>query len=67
LQITIGEETTTLNYLQVASIASMQILSGTVITGNKPFGAISGCTLGLTVGGAGDYEAVCIYFLYFHG
>uniref|UniRef100_A0A914VWI5 IgGFc-binding protein N-terminal domain-containing protein n=1 Tax=Plectus sambesii TaxID=2011161 RepID=A0A914VWI5_9BILA len=61
-QITIGTQTVTINALQVASVASMDILSGTVISGNKPFGAISGCTCGwvYNTSGACDYEAVML-------
>uniref|UniRef100_A0A914USW0 IgGFc-binding protein N-terminal domain-containing protein n=1 Tax=Plectus sambesii TaxID=2011161 RepID=A0A914USW0_9BILA len=60
-QITIGNQSVTINALQVASIASDNVLSGTVISGNKPFGAISGCTCGF-VGpeDACDYEATML-------
>uniref|UniRef100_A0A914V4N4 C-type lectin domain-containing protein n=1 Tax=Plectus sambesii TaxID=2011161 RepID=A0A914V4N4_9BILA len=57
--ITIGSQTVNLNALQVASIASESFLSGTLITGSKPFGAISGNTCGQSVG-ACDYEAVML-------
>uniref|UniRef100_A0A914W6T6 C-type lectin domain-containing protein n=1 Tax=Plectus sambesii TaxID=2011161 RepID=A0A914W6T6_9BILA len=57
--ITIGTQTVTINALQVASVASTGVLSGTFISGNKPFGAISGCTAGNTIG-ASDYEAVML-------
>uniref|UniRef100_A0A914W8N1 IgGFc-binding protein N-terminal domain-containing protein n=1 Tax=Plectus sambesii TaxID=2011161 RepID=A0A914W8N1_9BILA len=58
-QVTIGTQMVTLNALQVASVASKNVLSGTVISGNKPFGVITGCTCGFVsnVGGC-DYEAV---------
>uniref|UniRef100_A0A914X6J9 IgGFc-binding protein N-terminal domain-containing protein n=1 Tax=Plectus sambesii TaxID=2011161 RepID=A0A914X6J9_9BILA len=60
-QITIGTQTVTINALQVASVASLLFkLSGTPISGNKPFGAISGCTCGLDVALACDYEAVML-------
>uniref|UniRef100_A0A914X2J2 IgGFc-binding protein N-terminal domain-containing protein n=1 Tax=Plectus sambesii TaxID=2011161 RepID=A0A914X2J2_9BILA len=60
-QVTIGTQTVTINALQVASIASTAFLSGTVLSGNKPFGAISGCT-DANDGHfqSGDYEAVML-------
>uniref|UniRef100_A0A914W4D2 C-type lectin domain-containing protein n=1 Tax=Plectus sambesii TaxID=2011161 RepID=A0A914W4D2_9BILA len=61
-QITIGTQTVTINALQVASIRTVGVLSGTVINGNKPFGAISGCTCGFlhNVFGPCNYEAVML-------
>uniref|UniRef100_A0A914V1J7 IgGFc-binding protein N-terminal domain-containing protein n=1 Tax=Plectus sambesii TaxID=2011161 RepID=A0A914V1J7_9BILA len=58
-QVTIGNQTVTLNALQVASVATMDVLSGTVISGNKPFGAISGSTCGIVASTCG-YEAVML-------
>uniref|UniRef100_A0A914WLP3 IgGFc-binding protein N-terminal domain-containing protein n=1 Tax=Plectus sambesii TaxID=2011161 RepID=A0A914WLP3_9BILA len=58
-QITIGNQTVTLNARQVASVASKTVSSGTVISGNKPLGVISGCTSG-TVGLSAGYEAVSL-------
>jgi hypothetical protein len=62
LQVKIGTQTVTLNALQVASVASKSNMSGTIISGNKPIAAISGCTCGFTVEGVDgcDYEAVRI-------
>uniref|UniRef100_A0A914X9H2 IgGFc-binding protein N-terminal domain-containing protein n=1 Tax=Plectus sambesii TaxID=2011161 RepID=A0A914X9H2_9BILA len=60
-QVTIGNQTVTLNALQVASVTSYSVMSGTVISGNKPFGAICGCTCGVvSIDGACDYEAVML-------
>uniref|UniRef100_A0A914VAX2 IgGFc-binding protein N-terminal domain-containing protein n=1 Tax=Plectus sambesii TaxID=2011161 RepID=A0A914VAX2_9BILA len=60
-QVKIGTQTVTLNALQVASVASYGNLSGTVISGNKPFGAISGCTCGFGNPHEGcSYEAVML-------
>uniref|UniRef100_A0A914VAP4 IgGFc-binding protein N-terminal domain-containing protein n=1 Tax=Plectus sambesii TaxID=2011161 RepID=A0A914VAP4_9BILA len=60
-QVTIGTQTVTINALQVASVASKIYLSGTVISGNKPFGAISGCTCGwLSEDEYCNYEAVML-------
>uniref|UniRef100_A0A914V3L2 IgGFc-binding protein N-terminal domain-containing protein n=1 Tax=Plectus sambesii TaxID=2011161 RepID=A0A914V3L2_9BILA len=60
-QITIGNQAVNINALQVASVASWGILSGIVITGNKPFGAISGSTCGwLTSDDYCNYEAVML-------
>lgn len=61
LQIMMGNQSITLNALQVASISSQQgvSMSGMLITGNKPFGAISGCMCGYTQEtGRCDWEAV---------
>uniref|UniRef100_A0A914VWW2 IgGFc-binding protein N-terminal domain-containing protein n=1 Tax=Plectus sambesii TaxID=2011161 RepID=A0A914VWW2_9BILA len=57
-QVTIGNQTVTINALQVASIASKNVLSGIVINGNKPFGVVSGCMCGFVFAGACNYEAV---------
>uniref|UniRef100_A0A914VUS6 IgGFc-binding protein N-terminal domain-containing protein n=1 Tax=Plectus sambesii TaxID=2011161 RepID=A0A914VUS6_9BILA len=59
-RVTIGNQTVTINALQVASVASWTFLSGTVISGNKPFAAISGCTCGDVNIANCNYEAVML-------
>uniref|UniRef100_A0A914VP80 IgGFc-binding protein N-terminal domain-containing protein n=1 Tax=Plectus sambesii TaxID=2011161 RepID=A0A914VP80_9BILA len=60
-KVTIGSQTVTINALQVASVASFAVLSGTAISGNKPFGVISGCSSGsISWDGGSGYEAVML-------
>uniref|UniRef100_A0A914WPR3 IgGFc-binding protein N-terminal domain-containing protein n=1 Tax=Plectus sambesii TaxID=2011161 RepID=A0A914WPR3_9BILA len=61
-QIIIGNQTATLNALQVASIALRATLSGTRIRGNKPFAAVSGgtCSVTLISSDGCSYEAVML-------
>uniref|UniRef100_A0A914V7V1 IgGFc-binding protein N-terminal domain-containing protein n=1 Tax=Plectus sambesii TaxID=2011161 RepID=A0A914V7V1_9BILA len=56
-QISLPTQGVTLNALQVASVTVKTAVSCSIISGNKPFGVISGCTCG-TVDGICGYEAV---------
>jgi hypothetical protein len=59
LQITIGTQTVTINALQVLTLAIKNIISGTLVIGDKPIAAFSGSICGYVQGDdACDYVMV---------
>ncbi len=47
LQVTIGTQTVTINALQVVTLAIVNIISGTLVIGDKPIAAFSGSMVGV--------------------